>query len=130
MQTCIWPSGFHCHSLSLASVKSRLVLPFWYRLTRVVPEKRSVKWVCVCVSFNSVVNLHLKNMMRVFSFLVAMLCVVRSTMIQLGMSLSEGDIHAMMRSVGVGPHGKISYPGIGCIYSTLMLVKFHLCSTK
>ena len=24
---------------SLASVKSRLVLPFWYRLTRVVPEK-------------------------------------------------------------------------------------------
>jgi len=29
----------HCHSLSLASVKSRLVLPFWYRLTWVVPEK-------------------------------------------------------------------------------------------
>jgi len=29
----------HCHSLSLASVKSRLVLPFWYRLTRVVPYK-------------------------------------------------------------------------------------------
>ena len=24
---------------SLASVKSRLVLPFWYRLTRVVPDK-------------------------------------------------------------------------------------------
>ena len=30
----------HCHSLSLASVKSRSVLPFWYRLTRVVPDKR------------------------------------------------------------------------------------------
>ena len=29
----------HCHSLSLASVKSRLVLPFWYRPTWVVPEK-------------------------------------------------------------------------------------------
>jgi len=27
------------HSLSLASVKSRLVLPFWYWLTWVVPEK-------------------------------------------------------------------------------------------
>jgi len=27
MQTCIWPSWCHCHSLSLASVKSRLVLP-------------------------------------------------------------------------------------------------------
>jgi len=33
------PSWCHCHSLSLASAKSRLVLPFWYRLTRVVPEK-------------------------------------------------------------------------------------------
>ena len=39
MQTCIWPSSCHCHSLSLASVRSRLVLPFWYWLTRVVPEK-------------------------------------------------------------------------------------------
>ena len=29
----------HCHSLSHASVKSRLVLPFWYRLTRVVPDE-------------------------------------------------------------------------------------------
>jgi len=35
--TCIWPSRCHCHSLSL--VKSRLVLPFWYRLTWVVPDK-------------------------------------------------------------------------------------------
>ena len=35
VQTCIWPSWCHCHSLSLASVKSRLVIPFWYRLTRV-----------------------------------------------------------------------------------------------
>ena len=39
VQTCIWPSWCHCHSLSLASVKSRLVLPFWYRLTRVVRTK-------------------------------------------------------------------------------------------
>jgi len=38
VQTCIWPSW--CHSLSLAPVKSRLVLPFWYRLTQVVLEKR------------------------------------------------------------------------------------------
>ena len=43
VQTCIWPSWCHCHSLSLASVKSRLVLPFWYRLTRVVPDKVAVK---------------------------------------------------------------------------------------
>ena len=29
VQTCIWTSWCHCHPLSLASVKSRLVLPFW-----------------------------------------------------------------------------------------------------
>ena len=39
VQTCIWPSWCHCHSLSLASVKSRLVLTFWYRLNLVVPDK-------------------------------------------------------------------------------------------
>ena len=49
VQTCIWPSCCHCHSLSLASVKSKLVLLFWYWLTWVVPEKRAVKRVCVCV---------------------------------------------------------------------------------
>ena len=43
---------FYCHSLSLAAVKSRLVLPFWYRLTRVVPDKGPLN-VCVCVSPNS-----------------------------------------------------------------------------
>ena len=49
VQTCIRPSWCHCHSLSLASVKSRLVLPFWYRLTRVVPDKGpSNGRVCVC----------------------------------------------------------------------------------
>ena len=37
-------------TLSLASVKSRLVLPFWYRLTRVVQEKGPLNGcVCVCV---------------------------------------------------------------------------------
>ena len=46
VQTCIWPSWCHCHSLSLASVKSRLVLPFCYRLTRVVPLKGPLN-VCV-----------------------------------------------------------------------------------
>jgi len=40
VQTCICPSWCHCHSLSLASVKSRLFLLFWYRLTQVVLEKR------------------------------------------------------------------------------------------
>jgi len=48
VQTCIWPSWCHCHSLSLASVKSRLVLPFWYRLTWVVPGKGPLNG-CVCI---------------------------------------------------------------------------------
>jgi len=39
VQTCIWPSWSHCHSLSLASVKSRLV-------TFLVPAHLCV---CVCV---------------------------------------------------------------------------------
>ena len=39
VQTCILPSWCHCHSLSLASVKSRSFLPFCYRLTWVVPDK-------------------------------------------------------------------------------------------
>ena len=48
VQTCIRPSWCHCRSLSLASQKSRLVLPFWYRLTRVVPVKGPLNG-CVCV---------------------------------------------------------------------------------
>ena len=32
-------------------------------------------------------------------------------MTQLGMVLSEDDVHAMMKSVGIGPFGKISYTG-------------------
>ena len=52
VQTCIWPSWCHCHSLSLASVKSTLVLFFWYWLTRVVADKGTLNvCVCVCVLF-------------------------------------------------------------------------------
>ena len=52
VQTCIWPSWCHCHPLSLASVKSRLVLPFWYQLTWVVPDKGPLNgYVCVCVVY-------------------------------------------------------------------------------
>ena len=43
-------SWCHFHSLSLASVKSRFVLPFWYQLTRVVPEKGPLNGcMCMCV---------------------------------------------------------------------------------
>ena len=56
VQTCIWPSWCHCLSLSLASVKSKLVLPFWYRLTWVVPEKGPlngcVYW-CIMLTYDN-----------------------------------------------------------------------------
>ena len=60
VQTCIWPSWCHCDILSCFSkiqigfVSSGALnstptnLPFWYRLTRVVPEKGPLN-VCVCV---------------------------------------------------------------------------------
>jgi len=62
-----WLSGVRCRpaygpadataTLSLASVKSRLVLPFWYQLTWVVPEKGSLNGcVCVCVFFTHLVS--------------------------------------------------------------------------
>ena len=34
--------------MSLAPVKSRLVLPFWYRLTQVILEKRPLNGCCCC----------------------------------------------------------------------------------
>ena len=66
MQTCIWPSWCHYHSLSLVSGKSRLVLPFWYWLTQVVPDKGPLNGcMCVCVC--------------VYSWLVADICVYRES---------------------------------------------------
>ena len=32
--------------------KIQIGLPFWYRLTRVVPEKRAYKRVCVCLVYS------------------------------------------------------------------------------
>ena len=67
VQTCIQPILCHCHSLSLASVKSRLVVPFWYRLTRVVPDKgplngcvhctwgRCNRW-CIVKTFHTLIS--------------------------------------------------------------------------
>ena len=49
VQTCIWPSWCHCHSLSLASVKSRLVFTFLVPAHVGSPGKKAIKRVCVCV---------------------------------------------------------------------------------
>jgi len=47
VQTCIWPSWCHCHALSLASVKSRLVLYFLVLADPGSPGQRAIKRVCV-----------------------------------------------------------------------------------
>ena len=49
VQTCIWPIWCHCHSLSLAPVKSRLVLPVPAHLGS--PGQWAVKRVCVYTSY-------------------------------------------------------------------------------
>jgi len=49
VQICIWPSWCHCHSLSLASVKSRLFFTFLVPAYPGSPGQRAVKRVCVCV---------------------------------------------------------------------------------
>jgi len=51
MQTCIWPSCCHCHSLSLASVKSIIQIGFTFLVLAHPgsPGKRAVKRVCVLI---------------------------------------------------------------------------------
>ena len=78
VQTCIWPSWCHCHSLFLASVKSRLVLPFWYRLTRVVPEKGSF-------------NMHMCAVVRSLYFLTCFqgICLCLQCFVAVGWATTE-----------------------------------------
>jgi len=58
VQTCIWPNWCYCHSLSLATAKSTLVLSFWYRLTPVVPEKGPLNG---CVFVHCILNSKMKQ---------------------------------------------------------------------
>ena len=84
VQTCIWPSWCHCHSLSLAPVKSRLVLPFWYRLTQVVLENRllndcSSKWFYASFSIDFMTALQVIfitcSFLYFLSFLPGIMCI-------------------------------------------------------
>jgi len=71
----------HCHSLSLASVKSRLILPFWYCPTLVVLEKGPLNGcvcvcVCVCYVFDSLmVYLHFFTESLLFQLLMLCNCI-------------------------------------------------------
>jgi len=59
MQTCICPSWCHCHSLSLALVKSRLVFTFLVLAHPGSPGKRAIiRGVCVCVWYLHITQLH------------------------------------------------------------------------
>ena len=53
MQICTWSSWCHCHSLSLASAKSILVLPFWYWLTWIIPDKEPLNGCCCLCCFQT-----------------------------------------------------------------------------
>jgi len=44
---------------------------------------------------------------------------------QLGLVLSESDVHAMMKSVGIGPHGKISHTGKSCLVNKFSVPDSH-----
>jgi len=46
VQTCIWPSGFHCHSLSCSS-KIQIGFTFLVPAHPGSPGERAVKWMCV-----------------------------------------------------------------------------------
>ena len=62
------PSWCHCHSLSLASVQSRLVLPFWYRPTQVDLEKGPLNG-CVCVCDGDLIEYWLMFLQKVLTIL-------------------------------------------------------------
>ena len=68
VQTCIWSSWCHCHSLSLASVKSRLALPFWYRLTWVVLEKGPLNGLCALLQHSCTRSEWISNLQRAADF--------------------------------------------------------------
>jgi len=71
---CIWPSWCHCHSLSCSS-KSRLVLPFWYQLTQVVPDKGPLNRLCCCYLAENRLRLFTVNK----SFINSSVCFVHNS---------------------------------------------------
>jgi len=68
VQTCMWSSWCHCHSLSLASVTPTLVLHFWYHLTWLAPDKGPLNgcccWYMVCgVRHGNIVSKWLRHIL-------------------------------------------------------------------
>ena len=118
VQTCIWPSWCHCHSLSFASVKSTLVLPFWYRLTRVVPDKGPLNG-CACYNIETL----LTDVFLLSSFLC---CFVLLEMLwgprvfKIGHLNNEYDAHIeifLKTGVSLGRHSRSVTSGQPSYYS-------------
>ena len=62
---CIWSSGCHCHPIISCFSKIQNGLPFWYRLTQDVLEKRPLN-VCVCMRCCICVFLNLHMFYSIF----------------------------------------------------------------
>ena len=54
---------FHCTTKARRR-RSRRRFLLWHRLTRVVPEKKAVKWLCVCVLMLRTINTAIKKALR------------------------------------------------------------------
>jgi len=73
---CKWstygPADATATPSSLASLKSRMVLPFWCRLTQVVLEKRPLNW-CLSIGHSAVLALQLHFVFHVYCALQKLL---------------------------------------------------------
>jgi len=99
VQAWWWSSWCHCHWLSVASVKSRLVLPFWYWLTRVVPDKGPLNG-CVCVCHKELKNnKHEQHCAELFLYFVDLVLEVWSNEI---ISVRVTSVH-----YGYGAHNTV-----------------------
>jgi len=108
VQTCIWSSWCHCHSLSLASAKSRLVFTFLVVAHLGSPGKRAVKRVCVCVCG----PMPLSSQNRVISCLIKILNVLPFCMGLSRLSWKKADKRVFV-----------------CFIPTITLFLFHSKST-
>ena len=105
VQTCVKPSWCHCYSLSLASVKSRLVLPFWYRLSLVVPDKEPLNG-CVCAFvyflFAKFIHLSMLSLATIYDGEIKLyIC------IKLVRSLRRGGVQKQWAVMGPGQRRRI-----------------------
>jgi len=80
---CIWSSQLHCHSLSLALVKSRLVLVSAHRVGLILNKvqkaiKRVHVCVCVCVCAIHVLRIQLISNVASDKHITAMLSMLNA----------------------------------------------------